>query len=282
MPPYRPGLVTTTMPDVAGPAEPAEPSMQGDDRRAPWWYEVVLIAGSYLIYSWVADRAPRDAAVAHGRSILSTEKAEHLNIEHWLNHLWTTHGRGLMVFGNLYYDLMHFIVPLGALLWVYFFRQQVYRRVRTPVLVVSLIALAMFWLWPTAPPRLIPELGLYDTIANVHTLGGGGAHGITASENPFASLPSLHVAWATWAAYAVWTATRGVVLRTVVAVNLVVMSFLVVATGNHWVWDVLAGIGGVPVSVVLSYGAVSIWRAQQRQRVSARQRVAASIDDARR
>ena len=71
-------------------------------------------------------------------------------------------------------------------------------------MVVSLAALAVFWLWPTAPPRLLPELGIYDTIARVHTLGGGGSHGMTAAENPFGALPSLHVAWATWSCYAVW------------------------------------------------------------------------------
>ena len=275
MSPYRCGQVTRM-------ANVAELPAEEEKRRAPWWFEIVLIAGIYLIYSWVADRAPRDAAVDHGRSILRFEKSLHVNIEHTFNHLWTTHGRGLIVFGNLYYDLMHFIVPVGALVWVYFFRHQVYRRVRTPLLIVSLIALAVFWLWPTAPPRLLPELGLYDTIARVHTLGGGGSHGITASENPFASLPSLHVAWATWAAYAVWTASRNAVLRALVALNVIVMSFLVVATGNHWVSDVVAGATGVLVSVLLSYGAVSIWRALQPRPVSATEPVPASIDDARR
>ncbi|BEP14996.1 hypothetical protein acdb102_33070 [Acidothermaceae bacterium B102] len=260
----------------------AEPATETRERRAPWWFEAVLIGGSYLIYSWVADRAPRDRALSNGRSILSFEKSTHLNIERTLNDLWTSHGHSLIVAGNLYYDLMHFIVPVGTLLWVYFFRHDFYRRVRTPLLIVSLIALAVFWLWPTAPPRLIPELGLYDTIARVHTLGGGGSHGMTAAENPFASLPSLHVAWATWSAYAIWTSTRDVFWRCLLALNVVVMSFLVVATGNHWISDVIAGAGGVAVSVGFAYAVTSAWRASRRPPVSATEPVPASIDDARR
>jgi membrane-associated phospholipid phosphatase len=275
MSPGRRGQVNTVV-------DQEEPSAKEVVRRAPWWFEVAVLAGGYLIYSWVADQAPRGAALAHGRAILRFEKAVRINVEHSLNHFWTTKGHSIIVAGNVYYDLMHFIVPVGTLLWVYFFRHEVYRRVRTPLVVVSLVALAVFWLWPTAPPRLIPELGLYDTIARVHTLGGGGSHGITASENPFAALPSLHVAWATWSAYAVWSSTRNWVARGLLALHVAVMAFLVVATGNHWVSDVLAGASGVLVSVLLSYGVAAAWRTWRAPTVSATERVPASIDDARR
>ena len=32
-------------------------------RREPWWLELILVAGVYWIYSWVADQAPRAAAL---------------------------------------------------------------------------------------------------------------------------------------------------------------------------------------------------------------------------
>src|ERR1700712_880568 len=127
-------------------ADLAEPSAKTVARRASWWLEIVFLGAGYLVYGWVADRAPRDRALANGRSILSFEKSTHIGIEHWLNQHWTTHGRDLIVAGNLYYDLMHFIVPVGTLLWVYFFRHEFYRRVRTPLVIVSLVALAVFWL----------------------------------------------------------------------------------------------------------------------------------------
>ncbi|MDX6229732.1 MAG: hypothetical protein QOI76_3122 [Frankiales bacterium] len=251
-------------------------------KRSPWWLELVLVAGVYWVYSWVADRAPRHNPLHNGRSILSLEKTLHLDVEYTLNRAWTTHGHGLIVFGNLYYDLMHFIVPVGTLLWVYFYRHDIYRRLRTPLLLVSLAALAVFWLWPTAPPRLLTGLGIYDTIARVHTLGGGGSHGMTASENPFGALPSLHVAWATWAAYAVWTTTRSALWRSLLALNVVVMAFMVIATGNHWVADVVAGFGGLFASVAVTVLLGVAWQRWRPQPVSATERVPASIDDARR
>jgi hypothetical protein len=262
--------------------DPPEPSAASVIKRSPWWLELVLVAGVYWVYSWVADRAPRHNPLHNGRSILSLEKTLHVNIEYTLNHDWTSHGRDLIVFGNLYYDLMHFIVPVGGLLWVYFYRHETYRRLRTPLLIVSLAALAVFWLWPTAPPRLLPELGIYDTIARVHTLGGGGSHGMTASENPFGALPSLHVAWATWAAYAVWSGTPSRLWRTLLAVNVAVMAFMVIATGNHWVVDVVAGFAGLFASVAITELLHRLWLRWHPQPVSATEPVPASIDDARR
>jgi membrane-associated phospholipid phosphatase len=251
-------------------------------KRAPWWIELGLLFGGYLVYSAVADRAPRGAAISHGRSMLRFEKDLRINIEQSLNSWWTSLGHTLIVLGNQYYDLMHFIVPVGTLLWVYFFKHDFYRRVRTPLVVVSLAALAVFWLYPTAPPRLIPELGLYDTIARVHTLGGGGSHGMTAAENPFAALPSLHMAWATWSCYAVWTSTRSRLWRALLALNVAIMAFLVVATGNHWVSDVLAGMSGVGLSVLLSYAVTAAWQSPRPHPVSADTADPASIIDARR
>ena len=275
----RPPGQVIQVPDLADVAEPPAAEVV---KRSPWWLELILIAVVYEVYSWVADRAPRGPALHNGRQILAFERTWHLTLEHRLNHFWTSHGRGLIVFGNLYYDLMHFVVPVGTLLWVFFYRHAIYRRVRTPLLLVSLAALAVFWLWPTAPPRLLPELGLYDTIARVHTLGGGGSHGMTASEDPFAAMPSLHVAWASWACYAVWSSTRSVLWRTLLALNVAIMAFMVLATGNHWVSDVLAGFSGlwacVGVTALLMWG----WQRRTSATVSAREPVPASIDDARR
>ncbi len=250
--------------------------------RTPWWLELGLIFGVYWVYSWVADRAPRDLAVHNGLSILHFEQALGIDIEKSVNAWWVSGGHSVIVLGNLYYDLMHFIVPTGTLLWIFFAKHKIYVRVRTPLLIVSLAALAVFWWWPSAPPRLIPGLGIYDTIANVHTLGGGGSHGMTAAENPFASFPSLHVAWATWACYAVWCATRSKVWRGLVAFNVAMMSFLVVATGNHWVSDVVAGFAGLFAAVGLTVLISLAWRSVRPATVSATEPVPASINDARR
>lgn len=258
------------------------PSPDTPTKRSPWWIEVLLLGAGYWVYSWIADQAPRRDPLHNGRQILEFEQSLHIDIEHAVNQWWASNPHAVLVLGNLYYDLMHFIVPVGTLLWVYFFRPEIYRRVRTPLVIVSLVALAIFWAWPTAPPRLLPGLGIYDTIAQVHTLGGGGSHGMTASENPFGSFPSLHVAWATWACYAIWSSTRSVLWRLLLALNVAAMGFIVIATGNHWVLDVVAGFFGVFASIGLMVAAGLAWRAARRSPASATAPVPASIVDARR
>src|SRR4051794_28513960 len=125
----------------------AEPTPGRQKRREPWWLELVLIGVVYWIYSWVADKAPRDLAVHNGLKILSFERALGIDIEKSLNSWWVSGGHSVVVFGNLYYDLMHFMVPVATLLWVFIARHEIYARVRTPLLIVSLGALLVFWLW---------------------------------------------------------------------------------------------------------------------------------------
>ena len=66
------------------------------------------------------------------------------------------------------------------------------------------------------------------------------------------------------------------------AVVLAVMAFMVVATGNHWVSDVVAGFSGLSASVGLASLFAVAWRSWRPQPVSATEAVPASINDARR
>jgi hypothetical protein len=196
----------------------------------------------YWAYSLTANAAPRRTtlAIGHGRDLLQLERWLHIGAEHAINAWWAA-ARDRIVASNLYYDVMHFAVPCLVLFFLYLRRPERYVFVRTALLSASLLGLAVFWLWPTAPPRLIPGAGFVDTIARVQTFGAGGSHGITASENPFAAMPSLHVAWASWAAVSVWLVTRRVWLRVLATVHVVLTVFFIVATGNHFFVDAVGG-----------------------------------------
>ena len=60
-------------------------------------------------------------------------------------------------------------------------------------------------LYPVAPPRLAgPDTGTVDTLA---TVGGVWSydHGVLERiSDPYAALPSLHPAWATWCGLLLW------------------------------------------------------------------------------
>lgn len=206
--------------------------------------EVALVACLFFGYDRVAASANVDPATAirHGRQLLAVEQFFHLAIEQPLNHLiagWRFVGQLLSV----YYDFAHGIVTFAVLGLVYVFASESYRRARTSLFVLNGVGLVVFWLLPVAPPRLLPGGGFVDVVAGSGTWGAWESGGSTLTEhaNHFASLPSLHVAYAVWVLRTVLVASAAPLWRTLAAVHAGVTVAIVVVTGNHYLLDVLAG-----------------------------------------
>jgi hypothetical protein len=68
-------------------------------------------------------------------------------------------------------------------------------------------------------------------------------------------MPSLHVGWSLWCAYAVWSALRSGHPRLALSswIFPVLMAADVVATGNHYVLDVAGSLGLLAVSIVAAW-----------------------------
>jgi hypothetical protein len=255
--------VTTT-------ADPAERTALVHPRRhrllalAP---EILFVLVGYWLYSLVADAAPRIAstAIRHAEDLRHVEADLHIGIEHAVNSWWVGWRTTIMA-GNLYYDLMHFAVPVGVLVFLFLRRPALYPRYRTALLVASLLGLVVFWVWPVAPPRLLPHAGFVDTVATVRTLGSGGSHGMTSAENPFAAMPSLHVCWALWAAVGVFALTRRRWVRGLAVAHPLITTFVIVATGNHLLADAF---GGMAV-LALGFATAVAWDARPRRRTRVR------------
>ena len=123
-----------------------------------------------------------------------------------------------------------------------------YRRQRNALLLLSLVGLAIYWLYPVAPPRLLP--GFHDTVRQLIPA----AYSVEAAKaNLYAAMPSLHMAWALWCAVALWALSRRRWVRVVAVAHPVVTAATVLTTGNHYVIDLLAG----GVIVVVSYAMLS-------------------------
>ena len=118
-----------------------------------------------------------------------------------------------------------------------------YRELRVAMLVSIGIAMVLFWLLPTAPPRLVPDLGIVDTVGmNSHDVGS--VYGV--SYNPYAAMPSMHVGWSILLAYGIYMAARRRWVRRVALAHPVIMSIAVVSTGNHYLLD---GVVGAAIAV---------------------------------
>ena len=126
----------------------------------------------------------------------------------------------------------------STLVWLALSRRALYRELRTLLFVSLAIALVAYVAFPTAPPRLVPGLGIADTVGLAGHDSGSFA-GIRF--DPYAAMPSLHVGWSVLAATVIFRATSRPWLRVLAILHPVVMALAVTATGNHYLVDSLAG-----------------------------------------
>jgi hypothetical protein len=143
----------------------------------------------------------------------------------------------LGLFGGLYLTL-HLAVTGGYLLWLYRHRPTAYATVRATLLVATLISLVIFALYPTAPPR-IAGVGISDTVSGAHFNLNRGL--VSSLYNPFAAMPSMHFGYAliVGASLARVAGPRIVRLAGLVCPALVLL--IILTTGNHFVFDAIAG-----------------------------------------
>jgi hypothetical protein len=141
---------------------------------------------------------------------------------------------------NAYYGGTHFLIPIVVLAWLLFRHPAHYARARTTLAAVTGLAFIVFWLFPVAPPRLLPaRFGIIDTLV----AGSGHVESslISAAGDQYASMPSVHVAWAVWCALAIYPVARHWAVRVLAIAYPLVTTLVVVSTGNHFFLDVVAG-----------------------------------------
>lgn len=221
-------------------------------RRPRVWVEVLAIVWLAWVYDMVSNLAPirQAAAEAHARSVFHLERVLHLDPEQWLNHLLVPHPTiGLWI--SDYYDNAHFVVTFAVLGWLWWRHPGHYRPLRTALVLINVIGLAVYWRYPMAPPRMVPSLGIVDVVAKTGAFGSWHSGTLAQHANELAAMPSLHLAWATWSSWAAWRVLRGRRWAVAVWVYPAATAIAVITTGNHFVTDVVAGIivTGVAVPV---------------------------------
>jgi membrane-associated phospholipid phosphatase len=205
------------------------------------WFGFVF---AYQIARGVADRGGPEKAFANGHWVVNTE----IRFSHRLYELtfqqFVDQRHWLALAVSWTYWNSEFTVLGLALLYVYVRRHEAFTRFRNTVLLANVIGLIGYVAEPTAPPRLL-DIGF----ENAHTDGL-----VQLAANPYAAMPSLHAAdslivgivlallcrhwwsklfWSVWPAW-VW--------------------FAVMATGNHFWLDCIAGLVVAILALTLVYG----------------------------
>jgi hypothetical protein len=141
---------------------------------------------------------------------------------------------------NWAYMNTHFVITTGFLVWLYLFRNEAYYFVRNMFMVAMGLALVGYTLYPTAPPRLLPEEGFVDTITAYAEVGHNSAL-VELFVNPFAAVPSMHIAFALMIGVTGVLICRNLALRTIWTLYPLLVFFVIIVTANHFWLDAAAG-----------------------------------------
>ncbi|MFF8956206.1 bifunctional glycosyltransferase 87/phosphatase PAP2 family protein [Streptomyces sp. NPDC014894] len=216
--------------------------------------ELIVIRVGYSIYSQIrlAATGSVEAAREHGRQIDSIERAIGIDIEHWVNHA-VVGVEWLEGFFNFYYTSFHFPVPLAILAVLYIRRPSDYRWARSALAFATLLALVGFWLYPLAPPRLMPGMGFIDTVHRTKDLANPEFGPLTQLTNQYAAMPSLHFGWSLWCGVVVVLLAPKLWMKLLGLVHPLITMCVIVGTANHWILDALGGAVVVAAGFGLTY-----------------------------
>lgn len=239
-------------------------------RQVPWAREVALVATVFVVYQWLRGHSPARVELAFDNAAL-VERVQRwlfIDVELSVNRLFVE-TPWLADAASVWYQLTHFLCTVGILLWLWVRHRGHYPLLRSTLAATTLLGLAIYWAFPLAPPRFALS-GAVDTMHADPVLFAG-LENVNAWANLYAAMPSIHVAWAVWCALAVVIATDNP-WRHLAWIYPMGTAVVVIGTANHYVLDVVAGVGVVALAFVAVREA-TLWK---QRRVHTRLRPAAN------
>jgi hypothetical protein len=223
--------------------------------------QLALFGAAYLAYRLVRGLAEGDAgaAFAHARDLISLERATHLFVEPSIQ-AWASGSRLLMGLSSWLYVNAQTTVTVAALVYLYVRHNRNFYFVRNMFMIAMFIALVGYTAFPTAPPRFMPEWGFIDSVsAFTGVRVSHSSASMTALFNPYAAVPSMHVAFALMIGWPLARLARRRAVSVLWLLYPFVMAFVIVVTANHFIVDALLGALTAGAS---AYGAMWLARAR--------------------
>ena len=149
--------------------------------------------------------------------------------------------------GSWMYLNTHFVVTTCTLAFIYLFRNEHFYFVRNMFMVAMALALVGYIIYPTAPPRMLPEFGFVDSVADFTGVSPDSANALF---NPYAAVPSMHVGFALMLGVPMVRLARHGWVKALWAIYPLVVAMVVVVTGNHWIFDAATGAATAAISAI--------------------------------
>lgn len=198
---------------------------------------VVLCVETYELARHLMD-PDWPAANGNARTVIHLEQLTHLAWEQSLQRAFLE-VPDLVKAMNVFYFVGHFVLTAVFFFWLYHSSRDGFRSFRNGFLAATAIALIIHWQFPTTPPRLIG--GYVDTLRRLSNIDIGSPDSSSFS-NPVAAVPSLHAGWALGVGIGLVRYARSRVWQVVGVVYPIAVFLTIVVTGNHFVFDALAGV----------------------------------------
>ena len=217
-----------------GPWRPASAATSWSSRHEAA-RELLLFGAAYLLYN--AGRGitngDMDLAIANATGSSTPRAAPgRTPVQDALGGIWMT------LLSHVYLAAQIVVLP-GALVAMYRWAPRIYPRLRDTVIATWMLSLPIYALFPVAPPRLA-GLGMADAVSETSAVALAGHS--TWFYNPIAAVPSLHCGFAMAIGIALAAATERRWLQVLALSWGPIVALSTVATANHYVFDVAAGL----------------------------------------
>ena len=202
--------------------------------------QIGLFLLAYAVYTVARFFTIGDLSDAMGNAhwIVDVENNFHLgfeaSVQRALDGTWV-----IWVLNRLYLLAQLGVIP-AALIFLYHRSFAIYATLRNTILATWLLSVPVYGLFPVAPPRLA-DIGITDTITSSGTVAMD-SNFSTSFYNELAAVPSLHVGFAVAVGFALFAVLRNPALKFLALLWGPVIGLAVVATGNHFVFDMVAGV----------------------------------------
>jgi uncharacterized membrane protein YjdF len=216
--------------------------------------EGLLVALGFGLYEMGRKLAEGEPSVATSNSlrILDFERRLRLNFEPDLQRAVLPHEDLVRLITRLYSSLYLPVVIFG-LVWFLGTDRGAFRVLRNTLAISAAMGVLTFWLFPVAPPRLVPAAGVVD----FHVVLGR-EHNFV---NDYAAVPSFHVGWTMLIGFMFFRVYRHHRLRWLAWIPGCAMLFTVMVTGNHYWFD--GAVGAlyclVPAALLLEWSRIRAW-----------------------
>lgn len=210
--------------------------------RHDGWTQIAVVLtalGGYLAARLMIE-PDWGAAFVNARKVMEIEALLHLGWEDDLQNAFLSLPDVVLAM-NAFYFLGHFLLTGVFFVWLYRRSRTGFRAFRDAFLAATIFSVLIHWQFPTAPPRLLGNLGFVDTLNALSGIDIGSRH-TSALTNPVAAVPSLHAGYAFGVGLGLvrfgrsrWTRLLGVAYPLAVTLTIIV-------TGNHFILDAVAGV----------------------------------------